>query len=118
MPMDYAQKQALLAKYHIVLWDYYESAIRPDSSNDKDIRDGHPNDIPSFLVAHPTIKTIGINGFGKYKEFGGKIVRELAEKPAFADVRVLRLPETSGSNKNHGWGDLDNLAAEWSHIFD
>ena len=100
MPIDYDRKQALLAKYHIVLWDYYESAIRLDSSNDKDIRDGHPNDIPAFLAAHPTIKTIGINGFGKYKEFGRKIARELAQKPALADVRVLRLPETSGSNKN------------------
>lgn len=115
MPMDYAQKQALLAKYHIILWDYYESAIRPDSSNDKDIRDGHPIDIPAFLAAHPTIKTIGINGFGKYKEFGRKIARELAQKPALADVRVLRLPETSGSNKNYGWGYVENLAAN-GHI--
>lgn len=31
MPADYTQKKALLAKYHIVLWDYYESAIRPGS---------------------------------------------------------------------------------------
>ena len=118
MPIDYDQKQALLAKYHIVLWDYYESAIRPDSSNDKDIRDGHPNDIPAFLSAHPTIKTIGINGFGKYKDFGRKIARELAQIPALADVRVLRLPETSGSNKNYGWGYVENLAREWAHIFD
>lgn len=118
IPIDYDQKQALLAKYHIVLWDYYESAIRPDSSNDKDIRDGHPNDIPAFLSAHPTIKTIGINGFGKYKDFGRKIARELAQIPALADVRVLRLPGTSGSNKNYGWGYVENLAREWAHIFD
>lgn len=26
--------QALLAKYHIVLWDFFASAIREDSSND------------------------------------------------------------------------------------
>lgn len=118
MPEDYTQKKALLAKYHIVLWDYYESAVRPDSSNDKDIRDGHPNDIPTFLAAHPTIKTIGINGFGKYKVFGRKIASELAQKPPFANVRVLRLPETSGGNANFGWGILENLAREWKQIFD
>ena len=39
MPVDYQEKKALLARHHIVLSDYYESAIRPDSSNDKDIRD-------------------------------------------------------------------------------
>ena len=118
MPIEYDHKQAQLAKYHIVLWDYYESAIRPDSSNNNDILDSHPNDIPPFLSPHPTIKTIGINGFGKYKDFGRKIARELAQIPALADVRVLRLPETSGSNKNYGWGYVENLAREWAHIFD
>ena len=118
MPMDYTKKKALLAKYHIVLWDYYESAIRPDSSNDKDIRDGYPNDIPAFLAAHPTIKTIAINGFGKYREFGHKISRKLASMPSYADIRVLRLPETSGTNKNYGWGSVDNLCREWAQIFD
>lgn len=118
MPIDYDQKQALLAKYHIVLWDYYESAIRPNSSNDKDIRDGWPNDIPGFIHQHPTIKVIAVNGFGKYKDFGGRIKKALTANPDLADVRVLRLPETSGSNKNNGWGDLDKLAAEWSQIFD
>jgi TDG/mug DNA glycosylase family protein len=117
-PLGYGQKKALLAKYHIVLWDYYESAIRPNSSNDKDIRDGWPNDIPDFIHQHPTIKVIAVNGFGKYKDFGGRIKKALAANPDLADVRVLRLPETSGSNKNYGWGDLNKLAAEWSQIFD
>lgn len=118
MPIDYTQKQALLAKHHIVLWDYYESAIRPNRSNDNVIRDGQPNDIPAFLAEHPTIKTIAVNGFGKYKKFGRKIEKELKGIPALADVHVLRLPETSGSNKNYGWGYVENLAREWEQIFD
>ena len=118
MPVDYQEKKALLARHHIVLWDYYESAIRPDSSNDKDIRDGRPNDIVGFLSQHPTIKVVAINGFGKYKDFGARIKRELASIPALADVKVLRLPETSGSNKNYGWGDLNKLSVEWGRIFD
>ena len=117
IPTDYQQKQALLAKHHIVLWDYYESAIRP-GSDDKNIRDGRPNDITGFLIKHPSIKVIAINGFGKYREFGGRIKKVLASNPVLADVRVLRLPETSGSNKNYGWGDLNKLSAEWSQIFD
>jgi TDG/mug DNA glycosylase family protein len=117
-PTDYQQKKDLLAKNHIVLWDYYESAIRPDSSNDKDIRDGRPNDIVGFLTQHPTIKIVAINGFGKYRDFGITIKKELASIPGLSDVKVLRLPETSGSNKNYGWGDLNKLSMEWAQIFD
>jgi len=116
MPVDYQEKKALLAKYHIVLWDYYESAIRP-GSDDKNIWDGRPNDIVSFLLQNQTIKVVVVNGFGKYRDFGGKIKRALATKPAIADVRVLRMPDTSGSNANFGWGVLDNLAGEWGNMF-
>ena len=118
LPSDYAHKKSLLAKYHIALWDYYESAIRPNSSNDNDIRDGKPNDINAFIYEYPTIKTVAINGFGKYRKFGERIKRELAKNPALANVRVLRLPETSGGNANYGWGILENLAREWAQIFD
>ena len=117
MPVDYSQKKVLLAMYHIVLWDYYESAIRP-GSDDKDIRDARPNDITGFLAEHPTIRVIGINGFGKYRKFGERIKRNLAGIHGLTDVRVLGLPETSGTNKNHGWGILENLAGEWKQIFD
>lgn len=116
IPNDYQQKKALLARHHIVLWDYYESAIR-SGSNDKDIRDGHPNDILGFISQHPTIKVIAINGFGKYKDFGTRIKKELNLMPSFADVKVLRLPETSGCNMNYGWSDLNKLSAEWKKIF-
>ena len=118
IPTDYEQKQALLAKHHIALWDYYQSAIRPDSSNDKDIRDGKPNDIHGLMAKHPSIKVIAVNGFGKYDDFGEQIRKDLVKTPALADVKVLRLPETSGSNKNHGWGDLNKLEGEWKQIFD
>lgn len=117
IPTDYRQKKELLAKYHIVLWDYYESAIRP-GSNDKHIRDARANDISGFLAQHPTIQVVGINGFGKYRKFGEKIKRNLAKNPDLSKIRVLRLPETSGGNANYGWGILENLAHEWAQIFD
>lgn len=116
-PIDYPQKKAFLARHHIVLWDYYESAIRP-GSNDTAIRDGRPNDIIAFMIQHPTIKVIAINGFGKYRDFGAQIKKKLATIPALTDVKVLRLPETSGCNQNYGWSDLNKLSAEWRQIFD
>ena len=118
LPNDYEEKKALLAKYHIALWDYFESAVRSEGSDDKYIHDAKPNDITGFIAQHPTIETIAINGFGKYRKFGERIKRDLAKNPALADVRVLRLPETSGGNANYGWGSLDNLAHEWVQIFD
>ena len=118
IPTEYARRKALLAKYHIVLWDYYESGIRPNSSKDNDIRDGHPNDIPAFLAEHPTIKTIAVNGFGQFKMYGRRLKKQLSSIPAFADIRILRLPGTSGSNTNYGWGYMENLAREWAQIFD
>ena len=117
MPVGYGQKKALLAKYRIALWDYYASALR-EGSNDNKIRDGKPNDICGFLAKYPTIKTVAINGFGKYKTFGTKLERDF--RLAFPDrsIRVLKLPETSGGNANHGWGDLNNLANAWAEIFE
>ena len=73
MPADYIEKKALLARLHIVLCDYYESAIRPDS-DDNSIKNGKPNDIRAFLIQHPTIRTIAVNGYGKYRIFGQRMV--------------------------------------------
>lgn len=99
MQIGYEQKQAFLSKHHIALWDYYQSAIRPDSSNDKDIRDDKPNDILGFMAKHPSINVVAINGFGKYDDFGVQIERDLKKNPALANVKVLRLPETRGATR-------------------
>ena len=117
MPRNYEQKKTLLAKYHIVLWDYYKSAIRP-GSEDRKIKDGIPNDMVAFVRENPTIDTFAINGFGKYKKFGKRILNSISAGLPGKQIRVLRLPETSGANKNHGWGDVQNLANEWNRIFD
>lgn len=117
VPLDYDQKKALLARHRIALWDYYDSAIRP-GSDDRKIKDGIPNNIVDFLRNHPNIHIIAINGFGKYKKFGKSLADSVAAVFPDRHIRVLCLPETSGANKNHGWGNLHNLASEWSKIFD
>lgn len=116
LPESYDQKKAFLAKYRIVLWDYYESAVR-DGSDDKNIRDERPNDIVSFIRENPSITTIAINGFGKYKKFG-RTLKRLLQEAQLIGIRVLRLPETSGANTNYGWGVLSNLISEWKCIMD
>ena len=116
-PTNYNEKKQLLAKYHIALWDYYESAIRIGSCDNK-ISDARPVDICGFLSNHPTINTIAINGFGKYKKFGNKIRKKVKKVFPNNQIRVLRMPETSGVNANHGWGDLNVLAKEWNRIFE
>lgn len=115
-PESYPLKKELLAKYNIALWDYYQSAVR-EGSDDKNIRKAIPNDIIAFLKENPTIRIIAINGFGKYDDFGKRIIDDINIK-GIQGIKVLKLPETSGSNKNYGWGNLDNLAKEWSKIFD
>lgn len=116
VPETYDQKKELLAKYHIALWDYYESAIR-DGSDDKNIRDERPNDIVSFIREHSSITMIAINGFGKYKKFG-RTIEQLLQEAQLKGIRVLRLPETSGANTNYGWGVLNNLISEWKHLME
>lgn len=111
----YEQKKQLLSKLHIILWDYYHSALR-EGSSDKNLKDGIPNDIISFLKENLTIETIAINGFGKYEKFGRKIQREIDLYLPDRHIRVLRLPETSGLNVGGGWGVFENLVNEWRKI--
>ena len=117
IPRNYEQKKALLAKYHIVLGDYYKSAIRP-GSDDRKIQDGIPNDMVAFIRENPTIDTFAINGFGKYKKFGKRIRNSLSAGLPGKMIRVLSLPDTSGVNKSNGWGNIQALANEWKKIFD
>ena len=71
-----------------------------------------------FKEKYPSIKVIAVNGFGKYRKFGEKIRKSLKNASVEFDVRVLKLPETSGGNANYGWGIIENLACEWKQIFD
>ena len=112
---SYEQKKQLLSKLHIILWDYYQSALR-EGSSDKKLKDGIPNYIISFLKENPTIETIAINGFGKYKKFGRKIQREIDLYLPDRHIRVLKLPETSGLNVGGEWGVFENLVNEWRKI--
>jgi G:T/U mismatch-specific DNA glycosylase len=114
LPKRYDEKKAMIARQHIVIWDFYESVVRVDSS-DKGILVGTPNDIPGFLIKHPTIKVIAINGYGKFKSFGRQLEDFCNSYLPERSIRVLRLPETSGLNA--AW-NMDRLYNDWKSIFE
>lgn len=67
-PETQEQRDGLLKRHHIALWDLFKSADR-ENSLDKNIKDGVTNDIAGFLKEYPTIKTVLIAGKKAYKEF-------------------------------------------------
>ena len=114
IPSSYVEKVSMLAKYGIVLWDYYHSVVREDSS-DKGIISGEVNDIPAFLRSNPSIKIVAVLGYGKWKLFGEKLMTFCNCDTSLCDVRFLRLPETSGMNAR--WS-FDRLCNDWKCIFE
>ncbi|HMR47382.1 MAG TPA: DNA-deoxyinosine glycosylase [Bacteroidia bacterium] len=61
IPTSYTDKQKLLERNKIGLWDVAEAADRKGSL-DSDIFDATPNDLESFVLTHDKIKVIGFNG--------------------------------------------------------
>jgi TDG/mug DNA glycosylase family protein len=109
LPTNYSEKKVLLEQLHVVLWDYYQSVERTNST-DKGILKGTPNDIVGFIRKNPTITKIAINGYKKYNMFGEKLQNQFGQS-----IKVFRLPETSGSNAS--W-TLEKLCQDWSVVFE
>lgn len=109
LPTNYSEKKVLLEQLHVVLWDYYQSVERTNST-DKGILKGTPNDIVGFVRKNPTITKIAINGYKKYNMFGEKLQNQFGQS-----IKVFRLPETSGSNAS--W-TLEKLCQDWSVVFE
>ena len=111
VPGSYPEKKALLAKYHIVLWDVCCSAIR-EGSRDANIREPLPNDIAALLGQHPSIRTVVLNG--------GKAARDfrhfrIGDSPAFKGVKVFRLTSTSPTSRSAGWPP-ERITAQWRAV--
>lgn len=114
VPTDYCSKKSMLARHGIVLWDYYQKVTRVDSS-DNGILSGVQNNIPQFLIDNPSIHTVAVLGYGKWKLFGEMLKHFCDTTDILSTVRVLRLPETSGLNAR--W-DLSHLCEHWKCIFE
>lgn len=93
-------KKRLLEKYHIALWDILASAVRK-TSNDKDISDETPNNLPLFLSQYPNIKLLIFHSNDAYKYF----------KRFFKNTAVPYICVSSPSGQNRK-STLEK-AAEW-----
>ena len=95
-PETKEQKDSLLERRHIALWDLFESVDR-ENSLDKNIKDGVTNNIAGFLQKYPTIKTILIAGRKAYKEFKRRKAKKKEENLQI-DIPYKYVPSTSGAN--------------------
>lgn len=95
-PETKEQKDSLLERHHIALWDLFESVNR-ENSLDKNIKAGVTNDIAGFLKEYPTIKTVLIAGRKAYKEFKRRKAKKKEENLQI-DIPYEYVPSTSGAN--------------------
>ncbi len=104
-PRDYREKQELLLRNKIAVWDVAHSAFRPGSL-DSAIRNEMPNDINFFLIRHPKIQTICFNGKkaeAMYKKYFDKDTKK----------NYLSMPSTSPANAGCS---MDQLITEWKKM--
>jgi hypoxanthine-DNA glycosylase len=90
LPSSNEERINMLLKNRIGLWNVLHSAER-QGSLDSAIRNAKPNQVPEFLAAHRTIKTIAFNGLQ---------VQTLFKKYNTLDpsMRYIPLPATSPAN--------------------
>lgn len=105
VPTTYTDKQKLLKRHKIGLWDVAEAADRKGSL-DSDILDATPNDLDGFVRTHDKIKVIGFNGT-KSQSLFAKFFRQNPKITYFA------LPSTSPANTGI---TFDEICNQWRHI--
>ncbi|MFA6508160.1 MAG: DNA-deoxyinosine glycosylase [Treponemataceae bacterium] len=61
LPASWPEKAALLSRNAVAVWDVTASCAR-EGSLDQAIRGARPNPIPAFLVNHPSLERVVLNG--------------------------------------------------------
>ena len=103
---NYQQKNELLCKNKIGLWDVALSAHR-EGSLDSNIKDESPNDIEGLIKNYDSIKVIGFNGKKSEKMFYKYFTENL-------EIKYVPLPSTSPANMAISFEDI---CARWSQLF-
>lgn len=106
VPATYADKQELLERHKIGLWDVAEMANRKGSL-DSDILDSTPNDLDGFLQTHDEVKVIAFNGTKAQSLFAMFFRRN-------PKITYFALPSTSSANSRI---TFDEICKQWRHIF-
>ncbi len=102
LPLTYADKNALLLKTKIGIWDVAHKANRKGSL-DITIEDEEPNDLDNFIAKHKNLKIIGFNGTKSEALFNKYFDRK-------SDLKYISLPSTSPANTGI---DFDNICKQW-----
>lgn len=107
---SYSDKEKMLMRHGIMLWDVMKEAER-DGSMDVNIGNGITNDILGLLENHPTIKVIGFNGDKSQKFFQKHIGTENVPQ----HIRLVSLRSTSPANAQFS---IEQMIANWSQLFE
>lgn len=104
--LSYDDRIAGLTSARIALWDTVFSCMRTGSA-DSTIREPVPNDIPTFLESHPSIRLVALNGkaAGEFLNRAGNTIP--------SRIQVIILPSTSPANARMS---LIEKARQWSVI--
>ena len=105
LPLTYKEKNALLFKTKIGIWDVVYKAIRKGSL-DSAIEDERPNDLTDFIFKHKNLKVIGFNGAKSEALFDKYFTRK-------NEIRYVSLPSTSPANAGI---DFNNICKAWRQI--
>lgn len=105
LPLNYPDKQKLLLKSKIGIWDVAHKANRKGSL-DSAIEDEEPKNLNDFISRHKNLKVIGFNGT-KSQTFFDKYFNKKAE------IKYISLPSTSPANTGI---NFDNICKLWRQI--
>lgn len=107
VPQNYQEKQNMLLRQHIALWDTLAYCER-EGSLDNDIKNEQPNAILPLLAEHKQLRAVFCNGGKAAAAFKKYFAKDLP-----AGVAVYYLHSTSPANARMS---LEALAAEWQVI--
>jgi TDG/mug DNA glycosylase family protein len=102
--LPYALRCSLLSGHGIALWDVLASCSRPGSADSR-IREPVFNDLAGFLVSHPTLRLVALNGAA-----AGSYFLKSGVPPALPSVI---LPSTSPANAR---SSLPEKVRQWEII--
>lgn len=104
-PETYADKQSLLFKSKIGVWDIVHKANRKGSL-DTAIEDEIPNDLDDFITKHKHLKVIGFNG----KKSEALYDKYFARSP---NIKYISLPSTSPANAGISF---EGICERWREV--
>lgn len=104
-PTNYQEKLNLLQQNKIGVWDVVRTAKRIGSL-DTNILEEIPNELDSFILSHPNLKSIAFNGAKSQKLFDKYFTRNSA-------LNYFSMPSTSPANAGF---TVERLIENWRKI--